>query len=207
MVEARDVGFLGPGPVEIHVRHALALARGVETERGMSSPRCAPPRAVVDLGSGAGVPGLVLALRWPATSFLLVEAQRRRAMFLVRAAQALGLGTRVVVVAQRAEILGQEPGRRGAFDLVTARSFARPAVVAECAAPFLELGGLLVVAEPPSSKPVGATRWPEAELAKLGMGPARAFGSEYRFVVLRQESKCPARFPRRIGVPSRHPLF
>ena len=72
--EAADVGFLGGRGVEEHIDHALGFARAVWT---------APPGVCVDLGSGAGVPGLVLALdAWPESRWLLVEAMGKRAAFL-----------------------------------------------------------------------------------------------------------------------------
>jgi 16S rRNA (guanine527-N7)-methyltransferase len=199
--EARDLGFLGPGPVEVQLEHARAFAEAVEAALAPSAPR-----AVVDLGSGGGVPGLVLASRWEAASFLFVEARARRAAFLLRAVAELGMGGRVTVEAARAEVVGRTPSRRGGFDVATARGFGRPAAVAECAAPFLEVGGVLVVSEPPNSVGAGA-RWPEAGLAELGMGGPHPVGSGYRFVAVSQVEPCPPRFPRRVGVPAKRPLF
>ncbi len=216
--QARALGFLGPGSVEAQLDHAGAFAQALEAARN-AAPRGAspsgpfPPRAAVDLGTGGGLPGLVLAVRW-ASSFVFVEAQARRAAFLRRAVGELGLGERVAVEAERAEILGRAASRRAAFDLVTARGFGRPAVVAECAAPFLEVGGMLVVSEPPEDAARDAARWPAAGLAELGMGAPRRVGphlagtgARYRFVAVPQERRCPDRFPRRVGVPAKRPLF
>ncbi len=115
----------------------------------------------------------------------------------------LGLGDRVQVVAQRAE----EAGRgilRGTIHYVVARSFGPPAVTAECAAPLLSVGGILVVAEPPGGD---RARWGDQGLALLGMriGPTVSHPTAYQVIV--QETACPARFPRRTGVPSKRPLF
>jgi 16S rRNA (guanine527-N7)-methyltransferase len=169
------------------------------------------PRAVVDLGSGAGVPGLVLATRWE-TSFLLVDAHRRRAAFLTEAIRELELTGRVAVAAVRAEELGRTPAVRGTFQLATARGFGRPAVVAECAAPLLAVGGRLVVSEPPPDVTRSADRWPSPGLEKLGMAglgmrEVHHPGREYHFVIAVQELVCPPRFPRRVGIPAKRPLF
>jgi len=169
------------------------------------------PTTVVDLGSGGGVPGLVLAARWEGATLTLIEAGTRRAVFLRRAVLDLGLEERVRVAGERAETVGRAEGQRGAADVVTARSFGRPAVVAECAAPLLRTGGLLVVSEPPPARltarePADA-RWSEPGLAQLGMGPAQQVGGRFRFAAVRQESPCPDRFPRRVGVPAKRPLF
>lgn len=179
----------------------------------------APPRAVVDLGSGAGLPGLVLAERWGDARLLLVDAHRRRAAFLDHAVGALGLTSRVTVAAERAETLGRAPLLRGSFDLVAARGFGRPSVAAECGAPFLQVGGALVVSEPPGDAAAAGDapavgdaiapgeRWPAEGLAVLGMGSAQPVGSRFHFVLVAQERPCPERYPRRVGVPAKRPLF
>ena len=194
--EARDLGFLGPGPVGPHLDHARAMAAAVEP--------VVPDRAA-DLGTGGGVPGLVLALRWADTSFLLVEAMRRRADFLAAAVERLDLAGRVTVTSERAETLGRDPVQRAGFDLVTARSFGSPPVTAECAAPLLRAGGRLVTSEPPAG--AGPDRWPADGLALLGMSLAGVRRGDYSFAVLRQDVPCPERYPRRVGVPAKRPLF
>lgn len=115
----------------------------------------------------------------------------------------LGLAERVQVRTGRAEDLGRRLGHRGSYHLVVARSFARPAVVAECAAPLLAVGGRLVVSEPPMEE----DRWPDQGLDVLGLGRALPPAASRRLVVLRQERPCPERYPRRVGVPSKRPLW
>ena len=192
--EARRWGFLGPGPVEPHIEHALGFARAVGDR--------APARAV-DLGTGGGVPGLVLAVHWPGSTWIFVEAQARRAAFLADALARLGLDHRVEVVHERAEVVGRTPERRAWASLVTARGFAAPAVTAECAAPLLEVEGALVVSEPPD----GGRRWPPGGIPELGLGPAEIVQGGARYAVLRAVTSCPARYPRRVGVPAKRPLF
>lgn len=159
----------------------------------------------LDLGSGAGLPGLPLALRWPATSWALLESGGRRCAALREAVAALALGARVVVVEARAEEAGRDPDLRATFDLVTARAFGAPAVTAECGAPFLRAGGRLAVSEPPAPAPA---RWPSTGLAQLGLAAAApvAIGTVH-LQVLEQRRPCPDRFPRRTGVPAKRPLF
>jgi 16S rRNA (guanine527-N7)-methyltransferase len=221
LAAARDAGFLGPGPIERHLRHAggyVAVARG---ESSGESPR------ILDLGSGGGLPGLVIAGAWPEASMVLLEANVRRAQFLERAVVACDLQQRVTVVNQRAEVCGRDPLYRATFDGVVVRSFGSPAVVAECAAPLLRVGGWLIVSEPPSddgSEPSGADstadqadrrrqiveesgRWPADKLAPLGIEPVESIRTEFGYQVLRQIILCPDRFPRRNGVPSKKPLF
>jgi len=188
--EARSRGFLGPGPVENHIVHALRVADAL-----------APNGRAVDLGSGGGVPGLVLALVRPGLTWTFVEAQERRARWLEEAVGQLALQGRVTVRAERAELTGRGP-LRGEAVVVTARSFGPPAVTVECAAPLLALGGRLWVAEPPRQVP---GRWPREELAALGLRAVEVDVQSWVGFVL--EAPCPDRYPRRVGIPGKRPLF
>lgn len=191
--EARQLGFLGPGDVTRHVQRALDFAVALDD----------PPGHALDLGSGGGVPGLPLALLWAETRFVLLDGSITRARFLTKAVDTLSLSSRVTVIAERAEVAGRGPSR-GRFDLVVSRSLGAPPVTAECAAPFLRVGGRLVIAEPPGGN---ADRWPPHGLALLGMRPLRAVIEPSALQVLEQTSLCPPEFPRRTGVPSKRPLF
>lgn len=194
--EARALGFLGPGPVAGHIEHAAGFVQAVGD---------AYPLRVVDLGSGGGVPGLVVAPAWPDAEIRLLDSNERRAMFLARAVASLGLGTRVVVGHARAEEAGRDLAWRGWADVVLARSFGPPGVTAECAAPLLGRGGRLIVSEPPDDT---SDRWPSEPLARLGFRAAGRFEQSFsRFQVLRMERDCPEEYPRRVGVAAKRPLF
>jgi 16S rRNA (guanine527-N7)-methyltransferase len=204
--EARAAGFLGPGPLERHLDHAQGFTAIARRLSPSGSAR------LVDLGSGAGLPGLVVATGWPESTVALLEANGRRAAFLRRAVERLGLGGRVRVLEERAEVAGRRGDLRASFDGAMARSFGRPAVVAECAAPFLEVAGWLIVSEPPRTEPgagggVEETRWPPEPLRQLGLEPAEVVHEDFEYQVLRQMEPCPDRFPRRDGVPAKRPLF
>ncbi len=191
---SRSLGFLGPGPVTAHVEHA----RGYLSHVPHGS-------TVLDLGSGGGVPGLVLAHDRPDAHFVLLDAMEKRSRFLEWAVAELVLQN-VRVLCGRAEVLGHEPELRGSFDLVVARSFASPPVLAECAAGFLRVGGRLIVSEPPQDALID--RWPAEPLAQLGLRPERTSSTEHATLQeLAQVEVCPERFPRRVGVPSKRPLF
>jgi 16S rRNA (guanine527-N7)-methyltransferase len=217
LVAARDAGFLGPGPIDRHLRHAQGFV-----DLARRQPHVTGELRILDLGSGGGLPGLVVAQQWPQATLVLLDANRRRASFLERSVISCGLQDRVSVVQQRAEIGGRDPTLRATFDGVVARSFGMPAVVAECAAPFLRRGGWLIVSEPPAEKtevPLphrthaeavakdGAARWPSLALAQFGLTPLAFVREEFGYEILRQSDLCPDAFPRRDGVPSRKPLF
>jgi len=214
LTEARALGFLGPGPVARHLRHAQGFVTLVDEQRA-DGPKDSPTR-ILDLGSGGGLPGLVIAAELPWTTLVLLEANERRAAFLNRAVFDAGLTERVSVVHERAELCGREPGYRASFGGVVVRSFGAPAVVAECSAPLLEPGGWLIVSEPPDAccAPAGATdgpqgpeRWPAEGLAQFGLEPGEFVRREFGFRILRQRTVCSDRFPRRNGVPAKNPLF
>lgn len=196
---SRTLGFLGPGPVEEHVRHARSFASGVKQS----------PARAVDLGAGGGLPGLVLAMEfWPSCRWTFLDAQRKRTAFLEEAVGELGLADRVSVVTDRAEVVGRSDQHRSCYDLVVARSFAVPAVTAECAAPLLRSGGTLVVSEPPTGS---ADRWPGEGLDELGLSAASVLADPgdrptHLAVMVRTDAAI-ERYPRRVGVPGKRPLF
>lgn len=114
-----------------------------------------PPRplALVDIGAGAGIPGLPLRLADPAIAVTLVEARRKRISFLLAAQRELDLGN-VAVKEGRAEVvLEQEPDLAGAFDVVVARSVAPAEALLPLARRYLKAGGLFVASGPPNPLP------------------------------------------------------
>ena len=209
LAEARALGFLGPGPLQPQILHAQGFAAvGRRLSPGW-------PVLLADLGSGGGLPGLVTATEWPAATLVLIEANGRRASFLRRAVERLALEARVSIVEERAELCGRDASVRAGFDGVLARSFGRPAVLAECAAPLLRVGAWLLVSEPPrqdelyeQDRPDGQdVRWPPEPLRQFGLQPAEVVHEGFEYRVLRQVEACPERFPRRNGVPAKKPLF
>src|SRR5437764_2490094 len=203
--EGQRRGFIGPGEVSTHIEHALGFRRALSAWAGRSGFRLEGAR-VLDLGSGGGLPGLVLAIARPDLEVVLLDANLRRTSFVGEAVATLELTRRVTVVRARAERRGRDPACRGSFDLVVARGFGRPAVTAECGAPFLRTGGLLVVSEPPEEAEP-ASRWPAPPLAELGLRPVQLHREDFSYQVLLQEHPCRESYPRRSGVPAKRPLF
>jgi len=186
--EAHRAGFIGGDSIVDHIAHARRFAAEI-----------GPTDAVLDLGSGGGLPGLVLAWDGPELAVTLVDASSKRCDFLQRAVGRLGIGERVRVRWGRAEVLGREVGLRATQGAVVVRSFGPPGRTAECAAPFLRVGGRLIVSEPP----LGADRWPAESLARLGLRPVVGPGVA-ALRVFQQVEPCPDNYPRRRLDP---PLF
>jgi hypothetical protein len=121
---------------------------------------------VVDLGSGAGLPALILADAFTDTTWSLIERRSGRTDLLFRAIQRLEMTDRVSIVDADAAVAGRSE-LRGTADWVTARSFGPPSDTAECAAPFLRPGGMLLTSEPFDTNV--ADRWPATGLSRVGM--------------------------------------
>lgn len=132
-------GLLGPREVDRiwhrHVLNSVAVAEPI--------PHGA---TVLDVGSGAGLPGIPLALARPDLEITLLEPLLRRATFLSEVVDELGLGERVHVERGRAEPAGQSSGlaHRGEYDVVTARAVAALAKLIDGCAPLVRAGGRLV---------------------------------------------------------------
>lgn len=192
---ARSLGFLGPGAVQGHLEHALAWAEVLGPFEGR----------LLDLGSGAGVPGLALATAWPGCQAVLLDASKRRVAWLQETTRALGLVDRVSAVAARAEDAGRDPELRERFDLVVARAFGPPAATAECGAAFVKVGGRLSVSDAPGAE---TGRWPDQGLEGLGFEAAvRVVQGGASFVILRKCAPLDERWPRRDGRPHHRPLW
>lgn len=202
--EAVEFGFLGPRERDrIRPRHlddSLGLAV-------LHQP--APGTSWIDLGSGAGLPGLPLAAVFPKTHFTLVDAQQRRVRWVRSVADDLGIGN-VEVLHERIEDLGRGRYRAG-FDVAVARALAHAPVVLELSLPLLRQGGLLVA--PRGALDAGELERLRPVSRRLGGGVPRAVGNvtlpagEPGVVLLVEKlSRTPATYPRRPGVPQRQPL-
>ncbi len=163
--------------------------------------------AVVDLGAGAGFPGLPLAIARPAAEVTLVESNARKCAFIHSAVTTCGVvNARTVnnrVEAWRAGV--------GSSDLVSARALASLAVVAEYAAPLLRMGGALVVWRGRRDRGAEAAGSRAAyELGLEARGPLRVepyVGAEHRHLhLMLKVGETPARFPRRPGMARKRPL-
>lgn len=196
--ESRARGYLGPQAIEPQIAHAEGFAKCWEAIRPT------PPVELLDLGSGGGLPGLVLIDRWQ-THEVFLDSMGKRAEFVREALARPGAPARGDVVVARAEEAARWPEFDGNFDLVTARAFGPPAVTAECAARFLKIGGVLIVSEPPAER--ADDRWSQKGLDPLGlvaMGRARY---EFGYEVLVKERPTAPEYPRASGTPKKRPLF
>lgn len=149
---AQRVGTLGDRPIEEVIAHAQQFVDALDTAA----------HRVIDLGTGAGVPGLVIAEARPELELTLVDRRQTRMDALRMAVIGLGWAERIQVLTAEVETLGEDANHAGTYDAVVCRGFASPEITATLARPFLKNGGTLIVSEPPVFDP---SRWP-AELCK-----------------------------------------
>ncbi|OGR83356.1 MAG: 16S rRNA (guanine(527)-N(7))-methyltransferase RsmG [Elusimicrobia bacterium RIFCSPLOWO2_01_FULL_64_13] len=165
---------------------------------------------LADVGSGAGFPGLALALALPDLEFFLVESNRKRSAFLEEVIKKTGAGN-VKVVRERAETLGRDPDFRDRFDFGSARALAKPAAALEMVSPLVRPGGRVLLwagtkdLEEDLKGVCAALRIRKAETRPVLLpgddGPARR-----AIAVFEKIGPTPGDYPRRIGMARKRPL-
>jgi len=169
-----------------------------------------PEQVVIDIGSGAGFPGLPIAMVQPDWAVVLLEATKKKAAFLSGCVQRLGL-TNVRVIADRAEILGHRREHRAGYDLAVVRALGPVTVCAEFAMPLLKVGGRALLYR---------GQWEVREEVELNRA-IQVLGGEItdidafslplsqavrHCVVVTKKRPTLQVFPREDGIPTKHPL-
>ena len=155
---AQRLGTLGALPIPDVIAHSRQF---VDALVGITG-------SVMDIGTGAGVPGLIIAVDRPDLRLVLTDRREARMDALARGVTAMGIRDRVKVLTGDVAVLGQNPEHAANYDAVVCRGFASPEVTATLARPLLKNGGTLIVSEPPTFDP---SRWPPDLLNRLGFDP------------------------------------
>ncbi|MDD2201268.1 MAG: 16S rRNA (guanine(527)-N(7))-methyltransferase RsmG [Firmicutes bacterium] len=167
-------------------------------------------RRLVDVGTGAGFPGLVLKIMNPEADALLLDSVGKKVDFVREVADSLGLDG-VEAVHGRAEDLGKAAEYREKFDLAVGRGVASVSALAEYCLPFVRPGGLFVAMKGPrvideieaGRKAIGILGGSEPELRHLAL----PYGAGERvLVIVKKERNTSKKYPRKAGVPARRPL-
>lgn len=165
---------------------------------------------VMDLGSGGGIPGIVLAIALPDLEFSLLDATGKKVQFQRDVIDGLGLEN-VTAVQARAEELGHDINWRNGFDVVTARAVTSLSALMELGLPFVSMKGWLVL-------PKGVEIDEELGIARKAAGklggtivsqdilPDGGSDVDTRLVLVRKDQATPGTYPRRVGLPARSPL-
>lgn len=188
---------------------AVARAHVLDSLTAVAPLRARGIRRILDLGSGAGYPGLPLAFVLPADRVLLVEPVGKKARFLETAVSATGVAERVGVVAARAEALAADPAHRGRWPAITARAVASLADLVELSFPLLAPGGVLVAWK--RGDLVAEVAAAQRAIEALGGGSVasvagRATGLEdHRLVFITPRGRVPSVYPRDPAARKRRP--
>lgn len=165
---------------------------------------------IMDLGSGGGIPGIILAIALPDLDFTLLDATGKKVAFQRDVIEAIGLRN-VRAVQGRAEELGHDINWRNSFDLVSARAVTSLSALMELGLPFVSMKGWLVL-------PKGVDIEEELGIARKAAGklggtivshdqmPDAGSDVDTRLVLVRKDQATPGAYPRRAGLPARSPL-
>jgi 16S rRNA (guanine527-N7)-methyltransferase len=163
----------------------------------------------VDIGSGAGFPGIPLAIMRDDITFTLLDSLGKRCQFLRRVVDKLGLNAHAAHA--RAEDFARDVSRRGKYDIAFSRAVAPLSALMELSAPCLMAGGRMIAHKGPAvAREYDAAR-KAAVILNMSLDdpiPASAPGSatDHVLVVARQIYRCPDAYPRQAGTPARSPL-
>ena len=174
-------------------------------------PEMEAAKRVVDIGSGAGFPGLPLALLYPDKTFLLTDALQKRTDFVNETAATLGLSG-VTAIHARAEEAGRISAYREQFDLAVCRAVAALPVILEYALPFVKIGGHFLAYK--TVRAEGEIEESRLALEQLGASPNMEIftytdlllDSGHALYIAVKNRPTPDKYPRRVGIPTKVPL-
>ena len=195
---------------------AIRDSEGIRTKHFLDSFTClsackhSPPARLIDIGTGAGFPGIPLKTLYPSMQLTLVDSIGKKVEFCRHIVQVLGL-EKVEILKGRAEELGQMKAHREKYDWAVARAVANMSILVEYLLPLVRVGGA-VLAQKGESGPAEAHA-AERAIRLLGghlrqVIPVALPGvAEERFlVVVDKTAATPPNYPRHVGIPSKHPL-
>ncbi len=183
-------GARDPLAITEHLLDALTLAADIDGP-------------LIDLGSGAGFPGIPLAIA-TGCAIVLVDAVKKKAAFLAQALATLGIAGEAIDA--RAEVLALDPAFRERFRCATARAVASAPTVAELCVPFLAVGGRALLQRGALDERERRAIIDAAPMLGAQCVEERLVGGERRILVLVKVTPTPQRFPRRAGIPEKRPL-
>jgi 16S rRNA (guanine527-N7)-methyltransferase len=195
---------------------AIREAEGIRTKHFLDSLTCYlawrenPPNSLIDIGTGAGFPGIPLKILYPGLQLALVESVGKKAEFCRYVTNLLGM-EKVEVIQSRAEELGQLPRHRERYDWAVARAVASLPILAEYLLPLVRVGGG-VLAQKGESGPAEAHAADRpihllgGRLRQLLQVHLPGVAEERYLVVVDKIAATPPNYPRRVGIPAKKPL-
>lgn len=171
-----------------------------------------PGTRLLDLGSGAGFPGIPLAIAFPNLQLTLMDSLNKRIVYLTDEIEKLGLQNHTEALHARAEELARQAGQREAYDYCSSRAVARLAVLSEYCLPFVKVGGQMLAYKAGEIE----EELSEAQFAikKLGGTTDQVVSfslpddaGKRSLVVIRKIKDTPRIYPRKAGMPTKAPLM
>jgi 16S rRNA (guanine527-N7)-methyltransferase len=195
---------------------AIRDEEGIRNKHFLDSLSCALsfensiPNRLIDIGTGAGFPGIPLKILFPNISLTLVDSVGKKVEFCKHVASRLGL-ERVEVIQSRAEELGQAPKYREKYDCAVARAVANLPILVEYLIPLLRTGGSVIaqkggsgLAEAQSAEKV--IRVLGGKLRQLRKVNIPGVAEDRFLITIDKVAPTPSQYPRRVGIPSKNPL-
>jgi 16S rRNA (guanine527-N7)-methyltransferase len=195
---------------------AITDPAGIQVRHFLDSLSCTlamtyrPGQWLVDVGTGAGFPGIPLKIYYPDLRLTLVESVAKKARFLTAVVAELGL-VQVDIVTERAELLGQNPEHRERYDWVVARAVAEMRVLVEYLLPLCRPGGHVLAqkgggAPEETAAAVRAITLLGGALPRYQTIQLPGLADAHHLVIIEKQTPTPPQFPRRTGIPSKRPL-
>lgn len=195
---------------------SIRLPRDIQIRHFFDSLTCAAVtgpldgRSLIDVGSGAGFPGLPLKIIFPTLKLTLVDSVAKKARFLEEVVGELGLSD-VTVIAERAEVVGQDNLYREQFDWAVARAVAELRILVELLLPLCRVGGHALAQKGESAAAEAQTA--ATAITALGGGEPQITSvllpeveQIHYLIVVDKVQTTPSRYPRRSGIPAKRPL-
>ncbi len=191
-------------PDAVRVRHfldSLSLAGITDFNR---------PQRLIDIGTGAGFPGLPLAIAYEKLHVTVMDSTGKKVRFLQHVIDALKL-TNARAIQARAEEAGQDAEHRATYDVVTARAVARLPALLEYMLPLAKVGGVCVAmkgitAEEEANSAAPAMNMLGGTLSRIEAVQLPGVDEAHNLVVVKKAANTPSSYPRRPGIPTKHPL-
>lgn len=165
---------------------------------------------IIDVGTGAGFPGVPLAIVSPEKEFILMDSLNKRLKIIDELCREAGIAN-VTTIHARAEELAKNKAYREQHDLCVSRAVANMAVLAEYCLPFIKVGGFLMAykgpdAETEVTEAAHALSLLGGRVEEIRNGNLKDFGIDHKVVVIKKVKNTPSKFPRKAGTPAKEPL-
>lgn len=170
----------------------------------------AAPLNIIDIGTGAGFPGMPIIIAHPNIRLCAVDSVNKKLDFIKILSEQLNISDRVEVIAARAEQLARFPGKREFFDVALTRAVAKMNVITEYCLPFVRIGGYFVAYKAKNideelEQAQNAITTLGGEVVSV-KGYTLSGGEERNLVLIRKIAPTPDKYPRKPGIPAKRPL-